>query len=581
MNSDILVSIVSGTYNRFGYLKKMISSVRSSVGVGIPYEIVLVDGGSTDGTINWCKSQSDIVLIEQGKLLGAVTAFNAGFARATGKYVIIGNDDIEFMNEAIYGAIAFMETRPDVGIGCFCQDRGGKEFHIENMPAVKDGRQVSVPYGQVCIINRQLGNLVGWWGKEYHTYAGDNELSCNVYEQGYRVEIIEPCCCVHDYVAKDDLRITNMGSVENHPSSGHPDSNAWVKKWTRDGLLGPRIPAYYMNIGNPKRVSRVLYAPIYDPGVNTELQRKTKFGLREALSRQFHVLETDYYSNYLKLFDDAEMWKPDIFILQIQDAKLVNKNHIKHLQNYNRKALFVNWNGDFHPEHILDPAYVDMMTYFDLSTFVTTFMEEEYAAAKVNWKYWQIGFETLRDETEGIPRANTPAHDVLLLGNGYHAERIRLGEFLRKLKCDVGIYGSWPKHVKTNGMNIYDFAEGTRLYKNCKIAISDARIEAPGFVSNRFFQALAAGAFLLQQKIGRFEELTGLIDGVHYVEWTDLDDLRNKILYYSSNDHDRIKIAKAGYKEAHKNHSFDARVRELMEMMRTENYVYYTKSGES
>ena len=56
------VSVVSGTYNRLSRLKAMVNSVRSSVGVGIPYEIVLVDGGSTDGTLEWARAQSDIAL---------------------------------------------------------------------------------------------------------------------------------------------------------------------------------------------------------------------------------------------------------------------------------------------------------------------------------------------------------------------------------------------------------------------------------------------------------------------------------------------------------------------------------------
>jgi glycosyltransferase involved in cell wall biosynthesis len=578
--TDILVSIVTGTYNRIEYLKGMVNSARKSMGIGFPYEIIIVDGGSKDGTIEWCKKQEDVVLLEQGRLLGAVKAFNAGFQECVGEYVIIANDDIEFLSESIVGAVAFMIDHNSTGIGCFCQDRGGREFHVEHMPAVKDGRPVSVPYGQVCIVPRELGNKVGWWGTEYHTYAGDNELSCNVYELGYKIEVMEPCCCVHDYVTKDDLRLKNMGSVENHPSTGHPDSNKWVSKWTRNGLLGPRIPNTF-SVRKEKKISRVLYAPIYDPSVNTKLQIETKFGLREALEKEFHVAEVDYYSNPLKLIDVAEYWKPDIFLTQIQDAKVLNLNHIKYLQSYHKNAIYINWNGDFHPEHILDPEYMNMMSLFDISLYVTTFMRKEYDKAKLNWKYWQIGYEISKNISDETPKKDTPKHDVLLLGNGYHAERVKLGEFLRGMKnINVGMYGFWPKHIRTNGMNIYDFAAGARLYKNCKIAISDSRKEAPGFVSNRLFQALYSGAFLLQQRVEGIEELTGLKSGVHFVEWTDLKDLKDKINWYLLNIIERNRISKAGQKEVLKNHSFDARVEELKVMMQKENLRYYSKSGE-
>src|SRR3990172_8201697 len=90
-----LISIVTGTYNRLKHLQSMVESVRLSVGVGIPYEIVVVDGGSKDGTLNWCRLQKDIVLIEHGELLGAVKAFNDGARAAKGTYVILANDDID------------------------------------------------------------------------------------------------------------------------------------------------------------------------------------------------------------------------------------------------------------------------------------------------------------------------------------------------------------------------------------------------------------------------------------------------------------------------------------------------------
>jgi glycosyltransferase involved in cell wall biosynthesis len=71
----IEVSVVSGTFNRLVMLQKMVYSVRQST-AGLSYEIVLCDGGSTDGTLAWIKQQPDIRLIEHGELRGAIAAFN-------------------------------------------------------------------------------------------------------------------------------------------------------------------------------------------------------------------------------------------------------------------------------------------------------------------------------------------------------------------------------------------------------------------------------------------------------------------------------------------------------------------------
>ena len=158
----MLCSVVTGTYNRLPYLQGMIGSARISIGVGLQYEIIVVDGGSTDGTIEWCKSQVDIRLIEHGELLGAVKAFNDGAYAAKGDYVILANDDITFIDESIQAAVAFMQDHPEVGIGCFHQDRYGKSWHIEIMTGILNGKPTNLYYGQVCIVQKWLGDKVGW-----------------------------------------------------------------------------------------------------------------------------------------------------------------------------------------------------------------------------------------------------------------------------------------------------------------------------------------------------------------------------------------------------------------------------------
>src|SRR5262245_58888646 len=121
----------------------MISSARESIAgpLGLTLEFSLTDGGSTDGTIEWCKSQPDIRLIEHGQLLGAVKAFNDGAFAAAGQYVILANDDIEFVSDSILKAWLYMQYNTDCGVGCFYQDRNQRDWHVETMPVVMGGKQ--------------------------------------------------------------------------------------------------------------------------------------------------------------------------------------------------------------------------------------------------------------------------------------------------------------------------------------------------------------------------------------------------------------------------------------------------------
>ena len=57
-----MVAVILGTYNRKQHLERALASVRSAVG-SLPYEIVVVDGGSTDGSREWLAGEADVVLI--------------------------------------------------------------------------------------------------------------------------------------------------------------------------------------------------------------------------------------------------------------------------------------------------------------------------------------------------------------------------------------------------------------------------------------------------------------------------------------------------------------------------------------
>ena len=571
------ISIVSGTYNRLEYLKGMVASIRRSIGIGIPYEIVLVDGGSTDGTIDWCKSQKDIVLIEQGKLEGAVKAFNAGARAACGRYVVMANDDVEFVDESLIRALAFMDDNLDVGVGCFFQDRNKKPWHVERMPVIVDDKQSWHEYGQVCIVPRWLGDLVGWWGDLYHTYGGDNELSCNVLEKGYKVVPIR-CACIHDRCASDDLRAINNAIYKDpreaakHGQS-HGDTIKWQKKWTNSkGLIGPHIsttPA----VENPlTRSLRVLYVPIYESG--HDVQKISKKGLRNALSRQSAVCEYDYVGvarehgvQYCRdyTFDLAYALDPDVFLFQIQGVGEYNSDVIRGLKREHPDAIFVNWNGDYCASVLYNKHYIEMLQQFDITGIVTTVVKNVYDQNNINWFYWQIGYE----ESDAQPDDDTQRHDVVLMANGYSSARMKLVHSIKSIRdINFGLYGSW-KGIPTNGYTLYDFDAGRKVYRASKMAIGDSQWPgATGFVSNRLFQAMAAGGtLLLQQYFDGMEELLGLKDGVHLSVWKDFDELKEKIDYWLNNEKERKKVAKTGTEYVLTQHAFDCRVNQLFDVI--------------
>lgn len=554
----IITSVVTGTYNRLPHLRSMIHSVRRSVGLGVGYEIIIVDGGSTDGTIAWCKGQPDIRLIEQGKLLGAVKAFNAGAEAAIGKYVILANDDIEFLGDSILLATVYMEDHPLTGIGCFYQDRHTKDFTLDRMPVIINGKQSYAIFGQICIVRKWLGDLVGWWGDYLYTYGGDNELSCNVYELGYKIEGIEGAR-VHDKVLADALREVNRSTREK------AEASPWREKWTHpDGKVGPIVVSEPLVFAEEKKLLRVLYCPLYERRY-ADRQKKTKFGLRLALAERYFCLEIDYTLNNTWLNTYAEIFKPDVFLIQVQDHLKLSKDNLVKFKAKFPNAIFISWNGDYHKENLYHPEYMALLAEFDLATLATTDVRHEYYKHDIHLQYWQIGYETY----DRLPDPEI-VYDAVFLGSCYSAWRERLGMTLRSITDRrIGIFGVWARShipIKEDGSTIYDFSAGDKLYRSSLLGLGDQQWpEAEGYVSNRLFQAMFTGTCFLQQRFKRMEELLGLVDGENIVCWDTLEELPDLIRKWSSPEmaDERRRIGEAGRKLMIEKHSFRCRVEEL------------------
>jgi hypothetical protein len=576
------ISIVSGTYNRLSYLTKMVESGRQSLGSfhGLSHEFVLVDGGSTDGTLDWIGQQPDCRLIEHGALRGAVKAFNDGAYAANGQYVILANDDIEFLRDTIYLGWLYMQNNPLCGIGCFYQDRNGLDWHVERMATLvpvgnNEHRPQTGYYGQVCIVPKWLGDEVGWWGDYLHTYGGDNEISCNVYEVGYRVEPV-PGTRIHDAEAADELRRINNVDGAKDPRAvygQHRDSYAWGRKWRKPeygGLTGPtaRDVPIYTNPLTPR--DRVVYLPIYEPGF--EIQKQQKRGLREALAKAALVAEFDYVTEFRsggKALMLANLQRliskidPTIVLTQLHNGANIDQNDIASLRMIAPKARFVNWNGDYWPDNLLSDDGIKLARSFDLMTTVNRDVNEKYLRLGINSAYWQIGYEP-----DGVGHEPDTFDDVVFLANGYSPDR---QAFVKRLKSlngfSFGLYGAgWPSGW-AKGNTLYNFIEGCKIYRGAKISIGDSQWPDSGFVSNRVFQALAAGGSALAHQWFRGMEELGLTDGETCLVWSNFKELEDKIRYYLRNEAERQAIAKAGVKLALERHSFDIRVQELLEVL--------------
>ena len=117
-NHKLKLSIIMPVYNEERTLRKLISAVEA-VELPLIKEIILVDDGSTDGTIEILKNLGgQYRIIFQNKNQGKGVWTKKGFQEATGDIVLIQDADLEYDPQEYPGLIKpIMEGRADVVYG--------------------------------------------------------------------------------------------------------------------------------------------------------------------------------------------------------------------------------------------------------------------------------------------------------------------------------------------------------------------------------------------------------------------------------------------------------------------------------
>ena len=95
---------------------KCLDSLRDSLGES-PFEVIVVDNGSIDGSGEVLERRDEITLIRNDRNLGFAAAVNQAYRRSTGEFVLLLNSDVELIPDAMSTMTRFLsgESRQPPG----------------------------------------------------------------------------------------------------------------------------------------------------------------------------------------------------------------------------------------------------------------------------------------------------------------------------------------------------------------------------------------------------------------------------------------------------------------------------------
>ena len=111
---SIELSIVAVVWNNLDVVVGMVESIFEQVDPA-KTEVIFVDNGSTDGTIEYLRERGDVIVIENGVNAGYPTAMNRGARIARGEFVMLANPDLIFRPGSLAAMVKELRDDPTLG----------------------------------------------------------------------------------------------------------------------------------------------------------------------------------------------------------------------------------------------------------------------------------------------------------------------------------------------------------------------------------------------------------------------------------------------------------------------------------
>lgn len=239
------LSIVIPNYNTKKLLRKCLQSIEqeSKRVKEQEIEVIIVDNGSTDSSVDYLKRVADgkkIQIILLGENWGFARAVNQGIKKAKGKYILLLNSDTQVQKETLKEAVDFIQRHPHSIVGLQLVNLDGSiQPSVYHFPSIlgavkefwlgqKDSYQKYYPKsphpvkvdavtGAAMLIPKKIIKKIGLFDEKYFFYFEDLDYCRRAKKAGLKVYYLPSVKILHHHGAATQAipELTHQWLVES------------------------------------------------------------------------------------------------------------------------------------------------------------------------------------------------------------------------------------------------------------------------------------------------------------------------------------------------------------------------------
>lgn len=220
----MILSIVIANWNTKKLITQCIESIQVKVSHSLKYEIIIIDNGSTDGSLEYLKSLGNkIILIANENNLGYAKACNQGMKIAQGKYTLLLGSDTIMHTGTLEKCAEFLDANPEIGgVGCkLLNPDGSVQNSCKKFPKLSNAFYTYLSLGKLnrdydmtdfdynhtkqveqvattfLMTRTELMKKIGYFDEAYRILYNDVDLCHRIYDAGYSIWFLHTCSITH------------------------------------------------------------------------------------------------------------------------------------------------------------------------------------------------------------------------------------------------------------------------------------------------------------------------------------------------------------------------------------------------